>query len=134
MSEWERVEGDGVTSGTERIPVPGGWLYRSVWRFQLSRFATQEGSGAAFVAGDSGYVESETRATASCHLNPGDRVRLNAEMRLTYPTMETREGEFISVEGANAVVAWDPDGAPTRPEWRWCDLELVPVAEAAEVA
>lgn len=41
---WESVDGDDGLSATQRIAVPGGWLYRVVWKSGY-----QEGCGVAFV-------------------------------------------------------------------------------------
>jgi len=125
---WELIEGNGVSSGTERLAVPGGWLYRSVWRFQHARLAFQEGSGVAFVSGDSGFVES-----AKCEIEEGARIRLNAATIKMYPHMADRRGTFIRAEGNGALVKWDDQTMPTPPEWRFVDLEIVP-DEAAAVA
>jgi len=44
---WESVEG---VQGTERMPVPGGMLYRSVWRHQMGvGMAALDGSAMVFV-------------------------------------------------------------------------------------
>lgn len=45
---WETVD-DELNPTTERMEVPGGWLYRSVWRHQHTRFDSQNGCGMAFV-------------------------------------------------------------------------------------